>query len=192
MLKQKGEYRDESGTGNSRTNRHHHLDPPSILHVSTFVHFCETFLGIELHFDQFLSMYSLIPQPSSREIGLADGASLQLRSGMEDKYLKFPAIHTDINWKDKWFFIGNPNPAFPKSNNEPPEYVYEWSQKSTPGSDDQVKELLDLIWCMRELRVTTASVMFNWTQHRFSLCRSEIILGFSKKVLKIVPDYLQN
>jgi len=51
MLKQKGEYRDESGTGNSRTNRHHHLDPPSILHVSTFVHFCETFLGIELHFD---------------------------------------------------------------------------------------------------------------------------------------------
>ena len=31
----------------------HHLTPNSILHISIFVHLCESFLGIEPHFDLF-------------------------------------------------------------------------------------------------------------------------------------------
>jgi hypothetical protein len=38
-----------------------HLNPNSVLHIAIFVHLCEAFLGIELHFDLFYYLFHLKP-----------------------------------------------------------------------------------------------------------------------------------
>ena len=42
----------------------HHLNPSSILHISTFIHLYEAFLGIFPHFNFFRANFFLKPQPS--------------------------------------------------------------------------------------------------------------------------------
>jgi hypothetical protein len=43
----------------------HHLNPNSICHISIFIHFCEAYLGIEPHWDQFRFLFCIKPQPTS-------------------------------------------------------------------------------------------------------------------------------
>ena len=78
-----------------------HLTPQSVLHIAVFVHFCEAFLGIDLHFELFRSLYTLTPQPSSEELGRVGCTSLQLRLEIIDKYLEWPRIHVDPDWREK-------------------------------------------------------------------------------------------
>ena len=92
----------------------HHLTPELVLHIAVFVHFCETFLGIEPHFELFWSLYTLVPQPSSGKIDSIGCASLQLASEMIGKYLEWTRIHVDPEWRSKWFYINNPTPTLPK------------------------------------------------------------------------------
>ena len=63
----------------------HHLTLESVLHIAVFVHYCETFLEIEPHFELFRSLYTLVPQPSSEKIGNIGCASSQLRSDFIEK-----------------------------------------------------------------------------------------------------------
>ena len=64
----------------------HHLTPNSFVHISVFVHLCEAFLGIEPHFELFLFLFHLKPQPDSYVLDVVGGASLQLRQG-KDKFI---------------------------------------------------------------------------------------------------------
>ena len=57
----------------------HHLTPNSILHISIFVHLCESFLGIEPQFDLFQYFFHLKPHPNDSEIEVVGGAGLQFR-----------------------------------------------------------------------------------------------------------------
>ena len=156
----------------------HHLTPQSILHITVFVHLCEAFLGIEPYFELFRSLFVLTPQPSHKEIEHIGCASLRLRPDMVDKYLEYPAFMMMPTEREISFYIGNPALALPKWFDKPPIYVREWIQKNTPGSDDQVKELLDLIFCFREMRVIAASVVFNWTRCRIQPSQRRNHFGF--------------
>ena len=53
----------------------HHLTP----NISVFVHLCEAFLDMEPHFDLFLNLSHLKPQPSSASLDVVGGAGIQLR-----------------------------------------------------------------------------------------------------------------
>ena len=149
-----------------------------------FIYGLRGFLGIELHFELFCSLFIPTPQLSPKEIDYIGGASLQLRPDMVDKYLEYPTIRSDADWKKDWFYISNPAPALPKWSNKPPIYVREWIHKNTPRSDDQVKELLDLTFCLREMRVTTASVVFNWIQRRIQPLQRRNHFGFQYEGIK--------
>jgi hypothetical protein len=67
----------------------HHLTPTSILHISIFVHLCEAFLGICLHFDLFKSPFFLNPYPNFRNVAAVGGANLELRPEMAGKYILY-------------------------------------------------------------------------------------------------------
>ena len=57
----------------------HDLTPNSFVHISIFVHLCEAFLGIELHFELFQFLFRLKPQLDSFILDVVGGAGLQLR-----------------------------------------------------------------------------------------------------------------
>jgi hypothetical protein len=57
----------------------HHLNLNSICHIAIFIHFCEAFLGIEPHWDLFLFLFRVKPQPTAKNLSIVGGASIQLR-----------------------------------------------------------------------------------------------------------------
>ena len=57
----------------------HHLTPQSILHLSVFTHFCETFLGILPHFHLFQHFFILVPIPDASKPAVVGACDLVLR-----------------------------------------------------------------------------------------------------------------
>ena len=56
----------------------HHLTPQSILHLSIFTHFCETFFGILSHFHLFQHFFTLVPVLNAAKPAVVGGCELVL------------------------------------------------------------------------------------------------------------------
>src|SRR6266540_497486 len=55
-----------------------HLNPNYILHISTFIHLCEAYLGIEPHFALFHHLFQVTTRQRSEPVVVGD-ALIQLR-----------------------------------------------------------------------------------------------------------------
>ena len=107
----------------------HHLTPNSFVHLSIFVHLCEASLGIEPYFELFRHLFHLKPQPNSTRLGVVGGAGIQLRHGMDKVYIPYKLSGKVINWKKKWFYVGNHGNILPVIAPGPPVIRPEWKQK---------------------------------------------------------------
>jgi hypothetical protein len=96
--------------------------------MAIFVHFCEAFLGIEPYFNFFCYLFHLKPQPSEKNIAVVSGASLQLRQGMDKKYIKYKFPSSSSGWKDRWFYIGNHESVLLERTTEAPNIDREWKE----------------------------------------------------------------
>src|SRR5436190_15212907 len=54
-----------------------HLNPNSILHISTFIYLCEAYLGIEPHFALFRHLFQVTTRQKTGPV-VVGGASIQL------------------------------------------------------------------------------------------------------------------
>ena len=52
----------------------HHLAPNSILHIATYITFCEAFLRIEPHFGLWLKIFCIKPNSSGSKLADCGGA----------------------------------------------------------------------------------------------------------------------
>src|SRR5947207_3172945 len=57
------------------------LNLNSILHISTFIHLCEVYLGVRSHFNLFHYLFTLKPNQKGGKISVVGGTGLQLRQG---------------------------------------------------------------------------------------------------------------
>jgi hypothetical protein len=81
----------------------HQLTPNSLLHIAYFVTLCESFLGIELHFLLWRSIFRLCPNVSlARKLELG-GAIVSVRP--EAQYFEFSMAAFVQGWRTKWFYI---------------------------------------------------------------------------------------
>lgn len=69
-----------------------HLTPNSILHISIFVHLCETFLGIPPSMTLFWYYFKLKPQPDVTAPAVIGGARIQFRNGKRAEYVHYVLI----------------------------------------------------------------------------------------------------
>lgn len=84
----------------------HHLHPNSILSVSIFIHLCEAYIGIPLHFNLFRHFYQL--KLKGKNLGgspIAGGVYIVLRDGMKGKYIDVPLNSSKRDWYKKWFYM---------------------------------------------------------------------------------------
>jgi hypothetical protein len=98
----------------------HHLNLNSICHISSFIYFCEAFLGIEPHWDLFRFLFRVKPQPTSKNLSFIGGAGFQLRQQAGDAYLSYKFPSNLPGWKNHWFYIENHAPQLPTKSNRPP------------------------------------------------------------------------
>ena len=118
----------------------HHLTPNFFVHISIFVHLCETFLDIEPHFELFRFLFHLKPQPDSYVLDVVGGAGLQLRQGKDKVYIPYKRSNKVIDWKPKWLYIENQSETLPAITSGAPIQWPEWNKK--PVDNSQVPELL--------------------------------------------------
>jgi hypothetical protein len=104
---------------------------------------CEVFLGIEPHFNLFTYLFHLKAQANDRDLYKVKDAGLQLRQGMEKKYIshKFPS--SLLGWREKWSYIGNHAPSLPERTVGALKITREWSKPCIDES--QISELLSMI-----------------------------------------------
>jgi hypothetical protein len=69
-----------------------HLNPNSILHLSCFVHLCETFLGTPPSITLFCYFFRLKPHPSAAKPNVLGGAAIQLRTRKKAEYLDYSLV----------------------------------------------------------------------------------------------------
>jgi hypothetical protein len=143
-----------------------HLNPNSTCHISIFIHFCETFLGIEPHWALFQYLFRMKPQPTAKNPSTIGGAGIQLRQHASDKYISYKFPSNIPGWKTQGFYIANHAPQLPVRSGKLPVQRSEWISEPVAADMDQVKELLDLIAMHKEAGVTGASMMMSFFKRR--------------------------
>jgi hypothetical protein len=78
------------------------LNPNGIFHTSVFVHFCEAFLGIKLHWVLFWKFFRVKPQPNANDPRVVGGAGIQMHEDTAKQYLAYKLIDSNQDWKSKW------------------------------------------------------------------------------------------
>ena len=119
-----------------------HLAPNAILHLSIFIHWCEAFLGIDPHFNLFISLFTLELSPSSDGPKAVGACFLRLRD--KSRYLDVPLRSSIKDWNQKWFLIDNAPPSVDNDVDSVPIPLPTWTAKPLGGDRDQVEELMEI------------------------------------------------
>jgi hypothetical protein len=88
-----------------------HLVPKSITVVSTFIHFCEAYLGILPHF--LLWRYFFLCQEHWQEGRPVGAIMFNLRSGLKADWIDTDLLDNTAGWRSEWFYITDQIPGLP-------------------------------------------------------------------------------
>jgi hypothetical protein len=81
------------------------LHPNSILAVSIFITLCESYLGIQPHFNLWRHFFCLKKKEGAGGSKIARGVYLNLHDGMKAEYLNVPLSSSTRDWYKKWFYV---------------------------------------------------------------------------------------
>jgi hypothetical protein len=116
-----------------------HLMPSSITIISTFIHLCEAYLGIALHFHLWRHFFELKKTGKGRdrwEHGLHAAAEHEVR-------IRRPRAPRKHGWKQGWFYIENPTSALPTRTGRAPVPYPEWTSRLTSRDTEELQPLLN-------------------------------------------------
>jgi hypothetical protein len=88
-----------------------HLVPNSITIVSTFIHFCEAYLGIPPHFT--LWRYCFCVKSTGKRSGPVRAVMFNLRSCLKAEWIDTDLPDNTAGWRSEWFYIADQIPGLP-------------------------------------------------------------------------------
>ena len=88
-----------------------HLAPNAVLHLSVFVHLCETFLGIPPSLSLFRYFFRLKPQPRREDTSVLGGCGIQFHQGLKSKFFDYDLVDSIRDWHADWFYAANLIPS---------------------------------------------------------------------------------
>jgi hypothetical protein len=101
-----------------------HLIPNSITIVSTFIHFCEAYLGISPHF--LLWRYFFYVKSTGKRSGPVGAVMFNLRSGLKAEWIDTDLPDNTAGWRTEWFYIADQIPGLPRRTGHKPVKINEW------------------------------------------------------------------
>jgi hypothetical protein len=114
--------------------------------VSIFITLCESFLGIQPHFNLWRHFFCLKKKGGTEGSKVARGAYLNLCDGMKAEYLNVPLSSSMRDWYKKWFYVQQEQEPFVACDvAQIPEQQQRWSARPTSAKMVQVEELLGMI-----------------------------------------------
>jgi hypothetical protein len=117
-----------------------HLAPNSITIISTFVHLCEAYLGIVLHFHFWRHFFELKKTGKGMVVG---SIGFMLCRNMKSEYIDLTLPDNTTGWKQGWFYLNNPTLALKERTGWTPVLGPEWTNQLATRDTEELKPLLD-------------------------------------------------
>jgi hypothetical protein len=97
----------------------HNLNPNSIAQAAIFATVCESFLGIDPHWDLWTHLFTTEPfaltmgEKKVRMAVRAGGRILQLRQACAQQYIPAILVSSNKGWQRRWFYLWNDDGRLP-------------------------------------------------------------------------------
>jgi hypothetical protein len=120
-----------------------HLVPNSITIVSTFIHFCEAYLGISPHFLLWRHLFCVKSTGKrSRTVGVV---MFCLRSGLKLEWIDSNLPNNNSGWRSEWFYIVDQLPGLPRISVHKLVKIYEWDLGLSSRDTEDLNEISELV-----------------------------------------------
>jgi hypothetical protein len=133
-----------------------HLVPNSITIVSTFIHFCEAYLGISPHF--LLWRYFFCVKSTGKRSGPVGAVMFNFRSGLKVEWIDTDLPDTTVGWRSEWFYIAYQLPGLPRRTGHKPAKINKWDLGLSSHDLGELKSVLELVNELKKQGVTGAAV----------------------------------
>jgi hypothetical protein len=133
-----------------------HLVPNSITVVSTFIHFCEAYLGISPHF--LLWRYFFCVKSTGKRSGPVGVVMFNLRPGLKAEWIDTDLPDNTAGWRLEWFYIADQLPGLPRRTGHKPAKMNEWDLGLSSRDLAELKPVLELVSKLKKQGVTGAAV----------------------------------
>jgi hypothetical protein len=149
-----------------------HLVPNAITIISSFIHLCEAYLGIEPHFHLWCNFFELKKIGKSEVVG---SVGFMLRRYMKPKYIDLVFPDNTNSWKQGCFYLDNPVPALPDRTRRAPAPFPEWTNQLTSQETEELRPLLE------DLERFNAE----------GLTDGAVAISFSRRLIQPIQDQVQ-
>jgi hypothetical protein len=124
--------------------------------VSTFIHFCEVYLGISPHF--LLLRYLFCVKSTGKRSGPVGVLMFSLRSGLKAEWIDIDLPDNTAGWRSEWFYIVYQLPGLPCPTGHKLVKMNEWDLGLSSRDLEDLKGVLELVNDMKKWGVTGAAV----------------------------------
>jgi hypothetical protein len=125
-----------------------HLVPNSITVVSTFIQFCEAYLGILPHF--LLWRYFFCVKSTGKRSGPVGAIMFTLRSGLKVEWIDTDLPDNTTGWRSEWFYIVDQLPGLLRRTVHKPVKINEWELGLSSCDLGDLKGVLELVGDMKK------------------------------------------
>jgi hypothetical protein len=133
-----------------------HLVPNFITVVSTFIHFCEAYLGIPPHF--LLWRYFFCVKSTGKRSGPVGAVMFVLKPGLKAEWIDNDLPDNTAGWRSEWFYIADQIPGLPRRSVHKPAKISKWDLGLPTRDLKDLKGVLELVSDMKKRGVTGAAV----------------------------------
>jgi hypothetical protein len=124
-----------------------HLFPNSITVESTFIHYCEAYLGISPHFLLWRHLFCV--KSTGKRSGPVGAVMFYLRSGLKSEWIDTDLPDNNTGWRSEWFYIADQLPGLPCRSGHKPVKISELGLGLSSREADNLKEILELVKDLR-------------------------------------------
>jgi hypothetical protein len=125
-----------------------HLVSNSITVVSTFIHFCEAYMGISPHF--LLWRYLFCVKSTGKRSGPIGVVMFSLRSRLKAEWIDTDLPENTAGWRSEWFYIVDQIPGLPRRIGHKPVKMNEWDLGLSSRDLEDLKGVLELVNDMKK------------------------------------------
>jgi hypothetical protein len=133
-----------------------HLISNSITIVSTFIHFCEAYLGISPRF--LLWRYFFCVKSTGKRSGPMGAVMFNLRSGLKAEWIDTDLPDNTAGWRSEWFYIADRLPRLSRRTGHKLAKINEWNLGLSSCDLGELKLVLELVNELKNQAVTGAAV----------------------------------